>query len=264
MSRKIALFLVVLAGGGVAIWQLLPSHSSVTTPEVSSVGGMSLFGYDSEGRTTWAIQAEAGEMKDDFDSELFAVSFRLLSEDSTDVLGGCDSMRYVDDQATMKGNVTLIEQGGISLVTDKAIWDTKKSEIRALHVTISVQSGSLVAPTFRYQTDDRFAEMSGGVQGLLYDSSPIVVSSDQADANKNVIHMDGNVRVEVRQETYTAKRLDYNLSDNTTTLSGSVMGAFSDGRITADELVINGNEIKAQGDVQINLMQGFFGESNGA
>ncbi len=264
MFRKIVFLLVILVGVGIGIWQLLSSPCTETTSVISSVRTMSLFGYNNQGKSIWAIQAETGKMQDGKDSKLFNVSIRLLSDDARDVLGGCDVLSYIDGQAKMKGDVTFTEQDGISLVTDEAFWDTKKSEITASDVTIKVQSSSLVAPIFRYQTDERRAGMSGGIQALLDGSSPIVVTSDQADANKDSICMDGNVRVQVRQEAYTAKSLDYRFSSDETTLSGAVTGAFSGGRIKADELMIHGNQIEAQGGVEINLTQEFFGKTNGA
>ncbi len=254
---------MVLIGVSIGIWQLLSSPAAETKSAISSVRTMSLFGYNDRGETTWIIQAEEGEMEDGKDSELFNVSIRLLSDNSADVLGDCDVLHYIDDQAVMQGAVTFAEQDGISLVTDKAVWETRESEISASDVTINVQSSSLVAPVFRYHTDERQAGLSGGVQAILDGSSPIVVNSDRADADKDSIYMDGNVRVKVRQETYTANTLIYWFDNDTTTLSGKVIGSFSKGRIIADELMIHGDKIEARGGVQINLMQGFFGGNNG-
>jgi hypothetical protein len=264
MSIKKGLLLVILMAVIVGIWQLLYSPSTETASEVSQVRMVSLFGYNNRAEKTWIINAETGKMDDVKDSELFNVSVRLLSDNADDVVATCDSLNYLGDEAIMKGSVNLAEKDGIRLVTDEAIWNTKGSEISAWDVTISVQSISLVAPVFTYQTDKRRAEISGGVRATIAGSSPMVVNSNQADADKDSIHMNGDVRVQVREEIYAADALGHSFSTDMTVLSGEVVGTFSNGHIFAEELVIHEDKIEARGGVKIDLREAFFGESDGA
>lgn len=255
---------MILVGAAVGIWQLLLPPSSDATSEVSQVRKVSLSGYNDRAEEAWRIDAETGRMRGGEESELSDVSVRLLSDDGDDVLAACDTMSYSGQEAIMEGSVKLEEKDGISLTTNEARWDTAGSEISASDVTISIQSSSVVASLFSYQTDIRRAKLSGGVRAAIAGEPAIEVNSNQADANRDSIDMKGDVLVQIRQETYTAQNLYHHFSSETTTLSGQVTGAFANGQISAHKLVIEKDNIEASGGVEIRLTEGFFEESNGA
>jgi len=263
MSGKWIFLFLILIGGGIGIWLLLSSPVPEGTSALSRAGGISLFGYDSQGEVAWAVHAETGEMEEGKESKLSDVSLLFLSGGEDDVEAACDTLHFSGDEATLSGNVTLTEKGGMRLVTDSANWGTTTREISASDVTITVQSGSITAPEFRYQTDDRHAVMSGGVQATVDSASLLTVTGNEAEAHADLISIDGNVRVHVRDEEYTADRLGYSSKDDVTTLSGGVVGTFAHGAITADELVIRKNEISASGGVHISLTNGFLGGADG-
>ena len=245
----------------IAVWLLLSSPAPKRSSALSQARGISLFGYDKQGRTTWAVHAEKGDTKKGEDSTLTDVSLSFLSDKKVEAKAKCDTLSYSGDKATLTGNVTLSEDGRISLVTQRADWNTTASEISASDVTIEVQSGSITAPQFRYQTDDRRAIMSGGVKASLTGELPLTVNGDKADAHADLITIKGNVRVHVRDEIYTADNLEYSSTDDVATLSGGVVGTFSHGEITAAKLVIGKDETSASGSVHIGLKSGFFGGS---
>lgn len=212
---------------------------------------------------TWALHAKEGQVKKGKASKLSDVSLRFTSGKKDKLAAACDTLSYSGDRATLAGNVTLSEEGGIRLVTQRADWDTSTREISASDVTIEVQSGSITAPEFYYQTDARRAVMSGGVRATLAGASPITVDGDEAEAHADSVKIDGNVRVHVRDESYTAGHLEYSSTDDVATLSGGVIGTFAHGEITADKLVISDNEVSASGGVHISLRDGFFGGADG-
>lgn len=250
---------MILVGAGIGIWLLLSSPVPEGTSALSQSSGISLFGYDKQGKITWTVHAKTGDMKKGEESTLSGVSLSFVSGGEDAVKAVCDSLSYLNDEATLTGNVTLTEKGGMRLVTQSADWNTTTREISASDVTIEVQSGSLTAPMFRYQTDERRAVMSGGVHATVDGASVLTVDGDEAEAHADLISITGNVHVYVRDETYTADRLEYSSKDDVTTLSGRVVGTLEHGVITADELVINKNEISASGGVHISLTNGFFG-----
>jgi len=209
------------------------------------------------------VHAKTGDMKKGEESTLYGVSLSFVSGGEDEVKAECDTLSYSGDEAKLTGNVALTEVGGIHLVTESADWDTTTREISSSDVTIEVQSGSLTAPMFRYQTDERRAVMSGGVHATVDGASVLTVDGDDAEAHADLISITGNVHVYVRDETYTADRLEYSPKDDVTTLSGGLVGTLEHGAITGDELVINKNEISASGGVHISLANGFFGGSDG-
>jgi len=263
MSGKRIFLLLILVGTGIGIWVLLSSPVPKRTSALSQASGISLFGYDKQGKITWTVHAETGEIEKGEESTLSGVSLRFLSGGADDVEAVCDTLSYSGDEAKLTGNVALTEKGGIHLVTESADWDTMTREISSSDVTIKVQSGSLTAPMFRYQTDERRAVMSGGVHATVDGASVLTVDGDEAEAHADLISITGNVHVYVRDETYTADRLEYSPKDDVTTLSGGVVGTLEHGAITADELVINKNEMSASGGVHISLANGFFGGADG-
>ena len=250
---------MILVGTGIGIWLLLSAPVPKGTSSQSRASGVSLFGYDEQGVVSWAVRAKTGEMEEGKESKLSGVSLRFLTSGVDDVEASCDTLLYSGDAAKLSGNVTLSETAGMHLVTESANWDTTTREISASDVTITVQSGSVTAPNFRYQTDERRAVMSGGIQATVDGATLLTVNGDEAEAHAHSISIEGNVRVHVRDEEYTADRLEYSSQDDVTTLSGTVIGAFTHGAITADELVISNNAISASGGVHITLTNGFFG-----
>ena len=264
MSGRRILLLLIVVGAGIAIWLLLSSPVPKRTSALSQASGISLFGYDEQGEIAWAVYAETGEIKEGKESKLSDVSLRFLSSGADDVEAVCDTLHFSDDEAKLTGNVTLTEEGKMCLVTESADWNATTHEISASDVTIEVQSGSVTSPTFRYQTDERRAVMSGGVHATVDGASLLTVDGDEAEAHADWIRIDGNVRVHARDESYTADRLEYSSNDDVTTLSGGVIGTLVHGAITADELVINKNEISASGNVHISLSNGFFGGADGS
>jgi len=263
MSGKRIFLLLILVGTGIGIWVLLSSPVPKRTSALSQASGISLFGYDKQGKITWTVHAETGEIEKGEESTLSGVSLRFLSGGEDEVKATCDTLSYSGEEAKLTGNVALTEKGGIHLVTESADWDTTTREISSSDVTIKVQSGSLTAPMFRYQTDERRAVMSGGVHATVDGASVLTVDGDEAEAHADLISITGNVHVYVRDETYTADRLEYSPKDDVTTLSGGVVGTLEHGAITADELVINKNEMSASGGVHISLANGFFGGADG-
>ena len=261
MSGKRIIILLVLIGGGITAWMFL----SATTPKVASkpsqaeASGISLFGYDEQGKVTWAVRAETGQVKKGEESTLSGVSLRFMSDGADELEATCDTLSYSGDEANLIGNVTLAENGGMSLVTQSADWNTTNRQINASDVTINVQSGSVAAPAFSYQTDTQRAIMSGGIQAEIVGASPLTVEGDEAEASGDLIVIDGNVHVYTGDETYTADHLEYSSKGDVTTLSGGVVGTLEHGKITAGELVIGKDEISASGDVHIGLENGFFG-----
>ena len=254
---------MILVGTGIGIWLLLSSPVPEGTSALSQSSGISLFGYDKQGKITWAVHAKTGDMKKGEESTLSGVSLSFVSGGEDEVKAACDTLSYSGDEAKLTGNVALTEVGGIHLVTESADWNTTMREISSSDVTIKVQSGSLTAPLFRYQTDERRAVMSGGVHATVDGTSVLTVDGDEAEAHADLISITGNVHVYARDETYTADRLEYSSKDDVTTLSGGVIGTLAHGAITGDELVINKNEISVSGDVHISLTNGFFGGSDG-
>ncbi len=263
MSGKRIFLLLILVGTGIGIWLLLSSPVSEGTSALSQSSGISLFGYDKQGKITWAVHAKTGDMKKGEESTLSGVSLSFVSGGEDEVKAACDTLSYSGDEAKLTGNVALTEVGGIHLVTESADWNTTMREISSSDVTIKVQSGSLTAPLFRYQTDERRAVMSGGVHATVDGTSVLTVDGDEAEAHADLISITGNVHVYARDETYTADCLEYSSKDDVTTLSGGVIGTLAHGAITGDELVINKNEISVSGDVHISLTNGFFGGSDG-
>ena len=263
MSGKRIFLLLILVGTGIGIWVLLSSPIPEGTSALSQSSGISLFWYDEQGKITWAVHAKTGDMKKGEESTLYGVSLSFVSGGEDEVKAECDTLSYSGDEAKLTGNVALTEVGGIHLVTESADWDTTTREISSSDVTIEVQSGSLTAPMFRYQTDERRAVMSGGVHATVDGASVLTVDGDDAEAHADLISITGNVHVYVRDETYTADRLEYSPKDDVTTLSGGLVGTLEHGSITGDELVINKNEISASGGVHISLANGFFGGSDG-
>jgi len=225
------------------------AHSRGDGLRCRSRAGYLFSGMMSREKYTWAVHAKTGDMKKGEESTLYGVSLSFVSGGEDEVKAECDTLSYSGDEAKLTGNVALTEVGGIHLVTESADWDTTTREISSSDVTIEVQSGSLTAPMFRYQTDERRAVMSGGVHATVDGASVLTVDGDDAEAHADLISITGNVHVYVRDETYTADRLEYSSKDDVTTLSGGVIGTLAHGAITGDELVINKNEISASGGV---------------
>ena len=258
MSGKRILLILLLIAVGIGLWLLLSSPVPKETSALSRASGLSLFGYDKQGKISWAVHAKTGEVEEGKESRLSDVSLRFLSSGVDDVEARCDTLLYSGDEAKLSGKVTLSEKGGMCLVTESADWDTKAHEISASDVTITLQSGSLTAQEFRYRTDERRAIMSGGVQARIDGASLITVDGDKAEAYEDMFSINGNVHVHVRDESYTADRVEYSSKDDVTTLSGGMVGTFEHGAITADVLAINKDEISASGGVHISLRNGFF------
>ena len=263
MSGKRVLIIVLLIGGGLAAWLLLSSSPppSKATAAVSRASEVSLVGYDGQGKTSWIVRAEEGQMEKGKESKLSDVTILFTSGGGSEMKATCDELSYSNDKATLSGNVRLSEEGGLQLVTKRADWDTTSKEIRASDVTIDVQSASVTAPTFSYFTNRREAVMSGGINGSLSGASPLSVTGDEAVAKADSIAIDGNVHVRSGNETYGADHLEYSSQDGITKLSGDVTGEFAHGTITAGEIVIASDETSATGDVHIALHNGFFGGS---
>ncbi len=260
-KRILIIILLLLIGGGIVVWLLLSPPVPKRVSALSQARGISLFGYDKQGKISWAVRAKTGQVEKGKKSTLSDVSLSFLSDKKIEAEARCDTLSYSGDKATLSGNVTLREEGGIRLVTDEADWNTTTREISASDVTITVQSGSITAPNFLYQTDDRRAIMSGGVKASLTGASPLTVDGDKATAHADTVSINGDVRVHVRDEIYTADRLEYSSKNGVTTLSGGVVGIFSHGKITAGKIVIGEHEISASGGVHISLNNGFFGGS---
>ncbi|MCD6494638.1 hypothetical protein J7K60_01145 [Candidatus Bipolaricaulota bacterium] len=261
MSGKRILFFLVLIGGGITAWLLLSPPAPQVVSDPSQASGISLFGYDEHGKVAWTVQAETGEVKKGEESRLSGVSLRFMSDGADELEATCDTLSYSGDEASLVGNVTLSDSEELSLVTQSADWNTTAKQISASDVTIGVQSGSVSAPVFCYQTEERRAVMSGGIRAELTGASLFTVEGDEAEAQADLIIIDGNVHVYVDGDTYTADHLEYSTKGAIATLSGDVVGSFSHGQITARELVIGKNEVSASGGVRISLKSGFFGGS---
>ena len=229
--------------------------------EPSQAVGISLFGYDERGEPAWVVQAEGGQMKKGEESTLSGVSLRFMRDGEDELAATCDTLSYSSDEATLSGNVRLTEEGGLHLVTQRADWNTTAKEIRASDVMIRVQSGSVVAPVFLYQIDERRAVMSGGIEAEFTGASPLTVTGEKAEARAGSIMIDSNVHIYSSDDTYTADHLEYSSDSDVVTLSGDVVGTFPHGQITTSLLIIDKDEISADNNVHISLKNGFFGGS---
>jgi LPS export ABC transporter protein LptC len=260
--RTIALIVVLLLIGGIAMFLSFAPQPSLEHNAVAEASGVVMRGYDSEGNLSWEAQAEEGEILTKAGS-LRGVTVDLYSQTSSALHVTADRLSRDGETATLEGGVTAEREDGLRVETDRLVWSQDQNLLHAGETQIAYESTEVTGSSLEYDLRSGKAELTG-VTAQLSGESPGQVTAEKAEVAGSAVALVGNVELSADAGSFSAERLDTTLDGQTMHLSGGVTAASEGVRASAEAMDLTPEGWSARGSVQLDVETSFLGGSHGS
>ena len=259
MSRKTGffLFIVILALGAVAYY--LSRTPGPSPPQESTLAGVTVRGYGSNGKPSWEVRAQQGKTETD-GGELEDVVIVLHGDNEVTLKAA--RLSFHGDRARLSGGVEArLGKDGV-LRADELVWKKDTGDLSGEEVRITFAAGSVAAQGFSYSPKSGTLSLTGGVEAEIHDPKVIHASAPAAVYADGRVELSEGVEITAGGERYRCASARY--GNGKVVLSGGVEGTLSSGPSAAEEITVDEAGTVASSKVELRLGSEFFGGKDGA
>lgn len=257
---KILLALVAVA---IVLALVLLPRGRGPVDDATVAEAITFYGYTEEGTPLWEIHAESGRI-DGAEQRLHGVSVDFYDEE-----GGALRVRGVELHRTagvsrLSGGVRIERGDDLLLETEAVSWDEARDRLEAGAIDLTTPELRVTAARFEYELETAAASFVGGVDASAELDTRWTIEADRAEERDGVVTFRGGVAAESEDgESFRCERLEVESKSETVRLTGSVIGDWASGHLSADSVRFDNDGLYAAGDVTARLDLGESRDSDG-